>query len=440
MKPGILILCLVILGFSCSTVPKEVSLFKGMTINETIQIKPATYQLSGADSLSPAIITIEGNDLLLDFKGTTIDGARNGQKPNKFSGVGLLIQNSQKVTIKNLTLKGYKVALMAKNVDSLALIGCDFSYNYRQRLLSKWEKENLTDWLSYQQNETDEWLRHGAAIYLKNCDHALVKSIKANNGQNGLMLDSCHHGLFYNNQIQFNSGVGIGLYQSGNNRIMHNKLDWNVRSYSHGFYQSGQGSASILCYKQSNNNLFAYNSATHSDNGFFQRADLTTRDSTERGWNDILLYGNDFSHAPNQGAEVIFSSTRETDIPEPLQDGMDAMLPKNHPQGLSFILVNEWGPYNFDYPSVWLREIQADGTYVFLLMGPEGNWKVTDGNGFNSINPKTGSFPVTLTAKKEPKVKDLALKFEFVGQAFTDQFGREIPKGKIYQFNFERQE
>jgi hypothetical protein len=36
---------------------------------------------------------------------------------------------------------------------------------------------------------------------------------------------------------------------------MHNRLDWNVRGYSHGIYARGQDSAGILCYEQSNDNI-----------------------------------------------------------------------------------------------------------------------------------------------------------------------------------------
>ena len=96
------------------------------------------------------------------------------------------------------------------------------------------------------------------------------------------MMMECNDGLFYNNEINFNSGIGMGLYRSNRNRIMHNKLDWNVRGYSHGFYSRGQDSAGILVYEQSNENIFAHNSATHSGDGFFLWAGQTTMGYRER--------------------------------------------------------------------------------------------------------------------------------------------------------------
>lgn len=555
-----------------------------MVISDNAQFEPGIYEINGADSLDQAVIAIQGENLVLDFEGVELRGSNNQTEPHQFYGLGIRIAGSKNITIKNLTIRGYKVALLAENVDSLRLINCDFSYNFRQKLKSVREREDLSDWLSYHNNEADEWLRYGAGVYLKNCDAALVRNVNITGGQNGLMMTNCNHGSFYNNTIHFNSGIGIGLYRSSDNQIMHNKLDWNVRGYSHGFYQRGQDSAGILCYEQSSRNTFAYNSATHSGDGFFLWAGQQTMDSGTGGCNDNLIYKNDFSHAPTNGIEVTFSSNKiiqnrleecrygiwagysyetlitENDIknnefgvafehgnnnriednlfeenkyaiqlwerdrqpddwgfaqkrnvdsrnyqilsnlfienryplkishtdsiiiqqntfngflktlvedenanlvmnnnqikgyidslkrPEwepldsvpPLADGMDAFLPEHHLRGRQYMLINEWGPYDFRYPVIWLREIQKDSTYVFLLLGPQGNWKAVDGNGFVSINPKSGTFPATLTAKRDTSSEDLQIKLEFIGEAFTTQFGETIKRGTVLPFTFER--
>jgi len=43
------------------------------------------------------------------------------------------------------------------------------------------------------------------------------------------------------NTFSFNSGLGIVLYRSFDDTIIHNELDYNVRGYSHKFYARGQG-------------------------------------------------------------------------------------------------------------------------------------------------------------------------------------------------------
>jgi parallel beta-helix repeat protein len=301
----------------------EIILIKGLTIKESCRIKPGTYALSGdtADVFLPStlqpsnpltfkpVITISGENLVVDFQNAELDGAALGQLPNTFFGLAILIKGKN-ITLKNARAHGYKVALLADGVENLTLENCDFSYNYRPRLRSMREREDFSDWLSYHHNDKDEWLRYGAGIYLKNCVRLTVINCRATGNQNALLMTGCTDGLVYNNTFHFNSGLGIGLYRSSRNRVMHNRLDWNVRGYSHGFYQRGQDSAGILVYEQSSNNLIAFNSATHSGDGLFLWAGQTTMDTGEGGCNNNWIFGNDFSAAPTNGVEVTFSRNR----------------------------------------------------------------------------------------------------------------------------------
>ena len=588
----------VVFCLGCSS--REIELKPGMTINHSVKVKPGIYNFNAAEDFSTPAISIEGKNIEIDFNGAVLIGANEFDLPNEFKGLGILVKNAENVKIKNAVVKGFKVGFMADGVDSLKIIESDFSYNYRQKLKSNFEKENIDDWMSYHHNENDEWLRYGAAIYLKNCNNAIVKNLTVTNGQNGLMLTNCNHGLFYNNNISFNSAIGIGLYRSSNNLVMHNKLDWNIRGFSFGNYNRGQDSAGILAYEQSSKNVFAFNSATHSGDGFFLWAGKSTMDSGEGGCNDNIIASNDFSYASNNGIEITFSSNavynnilhgcdygiwggysyktilkgnsfknnnfgiaiehgnnnriignrfendeigvqlwerneqpddwgfskkrdvkskdynisynlfancsnplrikssanlliddnhfygfdellvaeKENDslkiidnliyqdtgfadaeaqsqnnlikngysevdlpatlsekLPPKLPDGIDALLPKNHIRGRKYILVNEWGPYNFQYPSIWLRS-KENGKYTFALFGPEGNWKIVDGSGFNAFSLKTGTMPARLVAGIDSTAQDYALKLEFIGESFITQFGEQIEKGKAYEFEW----
>jgi parallel beta-helix repeat protein len=579
-------LFLVIIGFAtCQPSAPPIPLSQGLVIQQATDFEPGQYRFAGRDDLNTPIILIEGNDLTLDFSEVELIGQGENTQPDQYRGVGIMVRNSKNITLKNLRVRGYKIALMAENVDSLRIVNSDFSYNYRPRLYSLWERENLVDWLTYHQNDEDEWKRYGAGIYLKNCEGAQVDHCTITQNQNALLMTNTNGGLITNNTFNFNSGLGIGLYRSSQNRIMHNRLDWNVRGYSHNLYQRGQDSAGILCYEQSNDNVFAFNSATHSGDGFFLWAGQTTMDTGDGGCNGNLVYANDFSYAPTNGIEVTFSSNRiignqmkecrygiwggyswDTEIigntiedshygiaiehgqnntisynlfendtvgiqlwqrdqqpsdwgyaqardirsrdyqlegnqfvavekpfsientspgrlinnefyrsplpasglgegweivdnaigakvrpdsvleldnlqvpnrPSRLAQAQDVHLPIGHPRGRRYILINEWGPYNFEYPTVWLRDIQED-EYIFLLLGPTGNWKAADGNGFLSIVPKTGTFPATVRARKMADSQDLSLIFEFIGEAFIDQFGKEHRRGEAVNFPFYR--
>jgi parallel beta-helix repeat protein len=286
---------------------QEKPLVKGMKITRPVKIKKQLYKIDATAKTDEAVIVVEGNNITVDFSNASLQGGNNRKNPDEFSGVAVLIKKGKNITIKNLKARGYKVALLAKDVSGLIIENCDFSYNYRQHLNSTQEKEDISDWMSYHHNEKDEWLRYGAAIYLRNCDFAVIKNTRVTGGQNALMMTNCNYGKIYNNDFSFNSGIGLGLYRCSNNLVAYNKINFNVRGYSHGVYNRGQDSAGILVYEQSNGNYFYKNSATHSGDGFFLWAGQSTMDSGQGGCNDNVITGNDFSYAPANGIEVTFS-------------------------------------------------------------------------------------------------------------------------------------
>lgn len=296
-----------LLFFHNCLLAQSIVLKPGIKINHGGKIKRSVYQFTGNSSSGEAAVIIEGNGIVIDFNQATLSGNPDLTHPDTYQGIAIEVRNSRKVTIKNLTARGYKVALLATNVEELVLENCDFSYNYRPRLQSSQLKEDVSDWLSYHQNEKDEWLRHGAGIYLKDCKNAVISNCRITGGQNGLLMTGCTNGLVYNNDFSFNSGLGIGMYRCTGNRVAYNRLIFNIRGYSHGIYQRGQDSAGILAFEQSSNNLFYKNNVTHGGDGFFLWAGQSTMDSGKGGSNDNLLLENDFSYAATNGIEVTFS-------------------------------------------------------------------------------------------------------------------------------------
>lgn len=313
MTKKIILLSLIITSalYSIAQVRKdsfgEKLLTKGLKITRSLKVKKQTYRLDAPLSMEGSVIIIEGNDITVDFNNSVLKGSNAKKNPDDFFGVAILIKEGKNITIKNLKAKGYKVAVLARDVSNLTIDNCDFSYNYRQHLNSTQEKEDISDWLSHHQNEKDEWLRYGAAMYFRNCDSMVIRNTKVTGGQNALMMTNCNYGKIYNNDFSFNSGLGIGMYRSSYNTIAYNKINFNVRGYSHGVYNRGQDSAGILVYEQSNSNYFYKNSVTHGGDGFFLWAGQTTMDSGKGGCNDNVLSKNDFSYAPTNGIEVTFS-------------------------------------------------------------------------------------------------------------------------------------
>jgi nitrous oxidase accessory protein NosD len=308
---------LIAAAFAPLAMPQEVELKPGMTIDRSVTISRRVYDIpSPSDDLDPkGIILIQGDNITIDFNGAELRGTPLETLPNERRGTAIEVRGKN-VTIRNAKVRGYKNGLIAWNSPGIKILDSDFSYNWKQHLKSTIEKEDLSDWMSYHHNDNDQWIkkekptdreRYGAAIYLTGCDEFEVKNVKVHGGQNGLMISRSNRGLIWNNDFSFLSSLGLGMYRSSDNRIMHNKIDWAVRGYSHGRWNRGQDSAGILIYEQSHRNVFAYNSVTHGGDGFFLWAGQETMDTGKGGCNDNLLYGNDFSHAPTNGIEATFS-------------------------------------------------------------------------------------------------------------------------------------
>jgi len=283
-----------------------IGLTHGTTIARSVTVRPGTYRLAST-SLDTAVIVIRGDDITVNLTGVQLMGAKDDDEPDRGAGLAILVDGGKNVTIRGARIRGYKVAILARNTRNLRLIDNDLSFNWKPRLYSKVEHESLVDWLSYHQNEKDEWLRHGAAIYLRGVRGGEIRGNTVHQGMNGVLMTGTDSLLVWNNDFSFNSGLGVGMYRSSYNRIMHNRVDFNVRGYSEGFYRRGQDSAGLLIYEQSDSNIVAFNSATHSGDGLFLWAGQHTMDTGEGGANDNVFFRNNFSFAPTNAMEATFS-------------------------------------------------------------------------------------------------------------------------------------
>ena len=279
----------------------------GLIITRSAVLRPGSYQLVAPSDSGSALIVVRGNDITVDLTGVQLHGTPADAEPDRAAGIAILVDGGRNVTIKGAHIRGYKFAIIARGTRNLRLLDNDLSFNWKPRLYSIVEHESLTDWLSFHQNDKDEWLLHGAAIYLRDVRGGEVRGNTVRQGMNGLLMTSTDSLLVLNNDFSFNSGLGIGMYRSDHNRIMHNKVDYNVRGYSEGFYRRGQDSAGILIYEQSDSNVVAYNSVTHGGDGLFIWAGQHTMDTGEGGVNDNVFFENDFSWAPTNGMEATFS-------------------------------------------------------------------------------------------------------------------------------------
>ena len=268
-----------------------IALHSGQVITRSARVLRRTYRISG--------VVIRGDNITVDFAGATLQGTP--------ADTAIRIDGGKNVRIIQARARGYKVGILARGTRNLTLEDNDLSYNWKPRLFSLVEHESLVDWLSFHHNEKDEWLRYGAAIYLADVAGGKIVENGAVQGMNGLLVVRSNGLSIRGNNFSFNSGVGVGLYRSSYDTIVHNWIDYNVRGYSHGFYSRGQDSADLLLYEQSSHNVIAHNSLTHGGDGVFLWAGQTTMDSGSGGANDNLIDQNDVSYATANGVEATFS-------------------------------------------------------------------------------------------------------------------------------------
>jgi parallel beta-helix repeat protein len=288
----------------------SIELQAGLVITRSARVVPRVYRLAAPVSLDSAVITIRGDNITVDLSGVQLLGQDPAADPDQAAGVAIRIEGGRNIRVTGARMRGYKIGLLARGTQGLVLRNLDASHNWKPRLYSQIEHESLVDWLSFHQNEKAEWLRYGAAFYLEGVRGGELRANRAEQGMNGLLLVRSDSLWIQENNFSFNSGLGIGLYRSSDNTLVRNRLDYNVRGYSHGFYHRGQDSAGLLFYEQSSRNFVGWNSATHGGDGLFLWAGQSTMDTGQGGANDNVFFGNDFSFAPANAMEATFSRNR----------------------------------------------------------------------------------------------------------------------------------
>ena len=262
------------------------------------------------DDEQDGIVQIVGDDITVTFTRTPLLGAPAGASPDTLRGIGVRVRG-KRVTLRGLQAAGLRCAVWASDADGLVIEGCDFSRGFAQRLHSTPRAENAQDWLWPHENDGNEWLsNYGAALYVESSLDVTLRQNRARSMQNGICIRRVDGARIYDNDMSFLSGWGLALYRSSGNTIARNSFDFCIRGYSHGVYSRGQDSAGILLFEQCNDNVFAFNSATHCGDGFFGFAGHAALEASEPaglGCNRNLLYGNDFSYAAAIGIELTFS-------------------------------------------------------------------------------------------------------------------------------------
>ena len=380
-----------ILAFAnCQTENQNLELKKGLVIHSSVtfdSVKQGNRILLSSQDIYEKVITIEGDSLTVDFSGITLIGTDFMTKPDQFTGVAIHIKNSKYVTIQNLNISGYRIALQADCVEHLTIRNCNFTYNYRADSSANFDIEKVKE----------------GAITLNNCEDVKVLNSKISHNQNGIVANNSYLSNVGLCEIAFNAKVGLYFNRSTVDDILMNQIDWNWKAGN--WYQNTPTSGTYTGNSMTHNGKVATLERWYNSNDFsFSDIDLTT---------DLNLEASEF------------------------EKGSVSTLKPNLPKGEAYKLPTKYGVYNFEYPAIFLRTVNKN-EYVFAMFGHQiGNWKFVNAENVRSTNLKTGSFPATFIIQKEDLTKPFLIEFEFIGAGFYDELGVWNKKGKGYRFGVE---
>lgn len=264
------------------------------------------------DAAQGPVITLRNKSgLVVDLSALELRGQRADDDIDEASGVGILIEDCEDVTLKGGLVGGYKVCVRVVDSTGVRIEGMRFDGWYGARLRSTAFTEDLSDWIYPHENDSGEWEReYGGAISATDCRSVTIAGCRGRRGQNGILLTRCGDSEVYDNDFSFLSGWGLGMYRSSDNVVSHNIFDYCVRGYSHDVYWRGQDSAGILMFEGCARNVVAKNSATHSGDGIFLYAgnDLVVDgDGDAIGSDENLFWDNDLRFSVANAVEATFS-------------------------------------------------------------------------------------------------------------------------------------
>jgi len=288
-----------------------------LVVGESVRVAPGRY-LRPADGSRGGVIQLDGlTGVTLDLRGVELRGSPEDTPLDENAGWGIVLRRCRQVVVRGGRIGGYKACIVALGCSEVVIEDVEFDGWYAQRLRSTTTAESQDDWLYPHENDKDEWVKnHGGAIALTDCEAAVVRRCKGRHGQNGILMTRTSKSEVYDNDFSFMSGWGLAMYRSSKNVVAHNVFDYCVRGYSHDVYWRGQDSAGILMFERCNDNVVAYNSATHGGDGVFVYGghDLVLGRARERGEKDVggcdrnVFYANDLSFAVANSLEATFSS------------------------------------------------------------------------------------------------------------------------------------
>jgi parallel beta-helix repeat protein len=268
----------------------------GTEIRTDTRICPGRYRI--ADSRERGVLIVAVSGTRLDLTGVVLESGDS--VPARFAGVGVLSRGVDSVTVLGGTIRGYRFGMRLEGGRGHEVRGSVLSGSRQHALRSTDTLYDERDWLDIFRPDSAE--AYGGGLLLRDVTGAIVTDVRAQRGQNGILLHNVRRATITDNDVSRNSGWGISLWRSSHNVIARNKASHNARCVGR-TYRRGCDSAALLLREQSDSNVVASNDLRYSGDGFF----LSGHRPGLAPSNGNLVLRNDATGAYHNAFESTFS-------------------------------------------------------------------------------------------------------------------------------------
>ncbi len=222
-------------------------------------------------------IVIAASGITVDGAGAIIEGARDGD-PKSFQGTGITLKGVEKVTLKNISARGWETGLRIEDAKGCVIEACNFSGNFHDPKFG-WGEQG----------------RRGG-IVLENSHECTLRRNKANQVWDGCVLFNSDENKLEGNDFSHTSNTCLKLWNASRNVVEGNNLSYGIRIDPGEVH--ARDSTSVLIESGSNDNQLTKNDCSHGGDGIFVRV-LNQWVSTGNVFTE-----NDCSYANNNCVEA----------------------------------------------------------------------------------------------------------------------------------------
>jgi hypothetical protein len=167
----------------------------------------------------------------------------------------------------------------------------------------------------------------------------------------------------------------------------------------------------------------------------------------ETNWNPLHYHGQPISVGSLLMGRALPPIPKEalTYAPKPLTGGHDPFLKPGTLRGWRYMIVDEWGPYDFKRPLLWPREDLnpgITGRYTrkrFEILGPKGRWTLISKPEGVTLSASQGAVPGTVDVSiPAGQASNVKIEMAYLGAATTDVRGIVTPAGKAVRFGYSK--